>query len=108
MNIISESTSELIIYVGIAISIIGSIIILKKAKAKLTSGQVSQEPLTNDERIRVWILAILNPIWTDVILYFGWRKSLPIKARNANSVCFVAFGLWVVSSLLLGFPVRLY
>lgn len=107
MNIISKATSDLIIYIGMAISIIGSIIVMKRAKAKLTSGQVSQEPLTDDEKTKVWILALLNPIWTDIILYFSWRKSLPIKAKNANKTCFISFGLWIILSLLIGFPVSL-
>ena len=107
MNIISKATSNLIMYIGMAISIIGSIIIMKRAKAKLTPGQVSQEPLMDDEKTKVWILALLNPIWTDIILYFGWRKSLPIKAKSANLTCFICFALWLILSLLIGFPVSL-
>ncbi|MCX6764231.1 MAG: hypothetical protein NTU58_00780 [Candidatus Nealsonbacteria bacterium] len=107
MHIISKSTSDLIIYIGIVVSIIGSIIIMKRIKAKLAVGQVSQEPLTKDERIKIWILALFNPIWTDIILYFGWRKSLPIKAKNANLICFITFFLWLALSYLIGFPVRI-
>ncbi len=107
MNIISKETSDLIINIGIVISIIGSIIVMKRAKAKLTQEEVSQEPLTNDEKTKVWILALLNPIWTDVILYFGWKKSLPIKARNANLTCFISLGVWLILSRLIGFPMSL-
>ena len=78
------------------ISIIGSVIVMQGAKAKISSGQSSQDPLTKDERIKVWILAILNPVLTGAILYFGLRKRLPIKARNSNTISFAAVGIWII------------
>ena len=105
MNIISKATSDLIIWIGIIISIIGSVIEMKKIKKKSTPEQLSQEPLTRDERIKVWVLALFNPVWTDIILYFGLRKRFPAKAKSANIICFIVFALWIITSILFGFPV---
>jgi hypothetical protein len=88
------------------ISIAGAMFLVRETKAKIPHGQTSQEPLTKNEKIKVWILAILNPVLTGAILYFGWRKSLPIKAKNANVISFAALGLWIVLSILLGWPLN--
>jgi len=99
--------NDLIISVGMVISILGSVSVMKKAKEKTVDGQVSQESLTTNEKLKVWALALLNPIWTDIILYYGLRKKLPVKAKRINIICFIAFGLWILFSFLIGFPVNL-
>lgn len=105
MNIISNTTSDIIIWIGILISIIGSVMEIRKIKGKSTPEQISQESLTKDERIKVWVLALFNPVWTDIILYFGLRKRFPTKAKSANIICFIVFALWITTSILIGFPV---
>jgi len=94
----------LIISIFFCISLVGSIIVMKRVKAKISPGQISQEPLTKDEKIKIWILALLNPIWAGLIFYFGWRKLLPIKAKKANIISFVAFIPWLLFFALTGFP----
>ncbi|MCK4891628.1 MAG: hypothetical protein KAS78_03085 [Candidatus Pacebacteria bacterium] len=98
---------DLIMLSGGLISIIGSFSVMKKSKSKLEPEQTSQDPLTDDENKKVYILAILNPIWAGLIFYFGWKKKLPIKAKKANRITFIAFGLWIIASVLIGWPLSL-
>ena len=98
---------DLMMLVGGLVSIIGSFTVMKKAKSKLESEQISQDFLTNDENKKVYILAILNPIWAGLIFYFGWKKKLPMKAKKANKISFIAFGLWLILSVLIGWPIDL-
>lgn len=98
---------DLMMLVGGLISIIGSFTVMKKSKFKLESEQISQDSLTDDENKKVYILAILNPIWAGFIFYFGWKNKLPIKAKKANRITFIAFGLWLILSVLIGWPIDL-
>ena len=88
---------DLLMVAGGLISIIGSFTSMKKAKSKLEPEQISQDPLTDDENKKVYIFAILNPIWAGIIFYFGWKKKLPIKAKKANRITFIAFGPCIAS-----------
>lgn len=87
------------IVVGIAIFAI-TIILLKKTKSKVLVGQVSQDPLTGQEKLLIWILCIFNPVLAGAILYYGWRKVLPEKAKMANQISFAALGLAFVLLIL--------
>ncbi len=87
------------IVVGVAV-FTSTIILLKNAKGKVPVGQVSQEPLTGQEKILVWVLCVFNPILAGAILYYGWRKILPEKARMANQISFAALGLAFVLLIL--------
>lgn len=98
---------DLIILLAGLTSIVGSLVTMKKVKANLQPEQDLQESLTDDEKKKVYSLAILNPIWTGIIFYFGWKKVLPIKAKNANKITFIAFGLWLLSSILFNWPINL-
>lgn len=70
-------------------------------KKKLTDGQVSQEPLTTKQKVLTWILCIFNPIIAGAVLYYGWKKQLPIKAKQANSISLWAFLLEIIIGLIL-------
>lgn len=88
--------TDLLTILAFFISIFGSVKLLDKSKINLQKGQVSQDDLTGDEKTQVWILAFLNPIWTFIILYYGWRKQLPVKAKGVNSAAILAFLVWVI------------
>lgn len=70
-------------------------------KRKLASDQVSQDPLSGKEKLLAWILCIFNPILAGAILYYGWKKRLPVKAKQANSISWKAFILAIVLSFIL-------
>lgn len=56
-------------------------------------------PLTQSEKIQVSITVFLNPILAGLVYYFGWKKKLVIKAREANRLSFIFFAF----QLLLAF-----
>jgi hypothetical protein len=89
-------------------SIVGSYGLMKKTKVKLQAGQVSQDPLTSDEKKKAYAFAIMNPLWAGIIFYYGWKKSFPVKAKNANDISLIAFGLWLLSSFMFGWPLSLF
>lgn len=99
---------DLIMLIGGLTSIAGSYSMMKKSKSKLTPGQIMQDPLTSDEKNKTYIFALFNPLWAGIILYYGWRKYLPIKAKGANDISLMAFGLWLISSFFFGWPVNLF
>lgn len=99
---------DLITLIGGLTSIAGSYSMMKKAKSKLTPGQIMQDPLTNDEKNKTYIFALLNPLWAGIILYYGWKKCLPIKAKSANDISLMAFALWFISSFLFGWPLNIF
>jgi len=98
---------DLIMLIGGLVSVIGSLSLMKKAKANLPANQASQDPLSKDEKAKAYLFAVLNPLWAGIILYYGWKKSFPMKAKGANNISLNAFFLWLVSSLLVGWPLSL-
>jgi len=61
-------------------------------KSKVTEGQVNSDSLSKGkEKIITWIICIINPIWGGAILYYGWKKKLPTKAKQANKISMIAF-----------------
>ena len=90
-----------LIRLGILIGgVVGTIMLLQSAKAKVAEGQSSQEPLTKKEKIITWIVCIINPIIAGAILYFGWKKRLPVKANQANKISFIAFFIFLMLGIL--------
>ena len=76
---------------------------MNKEKQKVPDGQVSREVLAGKDVILVWVLSVLNPIITGAILYYGWRKKLPVKAKKANHITLWVFLIEVIVGLTLGF-----
>ncbi len=95
---------HLIIHSIIAImglgSVTGSIILMIEAKKKIPPGQVSQQSLTGKEKIKIWILSFCNPIWAGIILYFGWRKKLPNKAKRVKIIFVISLCIWIILDLI--------
>lgn len=89
------------------IAIIGSIFVARKAKSKLQGGEIPQDSLTQEEKNKVFTMALLNPIWAGLIFYLEWKYKLPVKASQANKISFIAFGIWLLLSFLIGWPIKL-
>lgn len=81
------------IFIGI---FIGTIILEIYTKKKLTPGQISEDPLSGGEKTLIWIFCILNPFLAGAIFYYGWKNRLPVKAKAANRISWIAFGLSAV------------
>ena len=77
-----------------------TITLLKKTKNKVPTGQISQESLMGQEKLLIWILCFFNPVLAGAILYYGWKKVLPEKAKMANQISFAALGLVFVLLIL--------
>ena len=78
------------------IVLVGAIVLESFTKKKLSSGQVSDEVLSSAEKTLVWIFCILDPFIAGAIFYYGWKKRLPVKAKTANRISWIAFGIFVV------------
>jgi hypothetical protein len=55
--------------------------------------------MTTPERTVVWLMALVNPIATGAILYYGWRHAFPTKAKEANRISQCIFLAYVVLAL---------
>ena len=64
---------------------------------------LSEEPLAVSEKILTWICCLFNPIIAGAILYYGWRKRLPTKAKQANRIFWIAFLILIAFLIVLIF-----
>jgi hypothetical protein len=51
----------------------------------------SKEPLKKFEIYNISIICLLSPILGGAILYYGWKKDMPRKAKHANKISILAF-----------------
>ena len=85
-----------------------AIIYMIKIKKHAPNGQVLKEPLTKQEKIIVGILCFLNPMYGGATFYYGWKKKLPRKAKQANDIslgCFLIQLVIVIVLSAIGIPV---
>lgn len=78
-----------------------SIFMMMKTKKTVPEGQTATEPLTGQEKMFIWVLSLLSPILVGATFYYGWKKKLPVKAKQANSISLWAF----ILELALGFVI---
>jgi hypothetical protein len=71
-----------------------------KVKKQAQSNQVAST-LSGGEKTFIWIASLLNPIFSGAVFYYGWKKLLPMKAKQANHISMWAF----LIELVLGFVV---
>ncbi|CAN5706034.1 hypothetical protein BH11PAT2_BH11PAT2_06050 [soil metagenome] len=64
----------------------------KRKQAKANPSE-SNRTLTRGERMQVWIICVLQPLWAGFIFYYGWRRPLPVMAKQANRISWIAFGI---------------
>jgi len=46
-----------------------------------------------NEKAIVWVANIINPVIAGFLFYYMWRKSFPNKAKQANRISFIVFGV---------------
>ena len=80
---------DLYLNVVLVISLIASFFIMKKIKSQ-TDTNKNQEALSKNEKIIVWITCLGAPLFAGLIYYFGWKKTLPQKAKQANNISWLA------------------
>jgi hypothetical protein len=74
---------------------------MRKMKKGLAEGQIDNSQLLGRDRSIVIVLNFLSPLIASTIFYYGWRKSLPQKAKTANKFGIIAFVFWVVALSIL-------
>lgn len=66
--------------------------VAQRGEAKQGKGK---DVLAGREKILIWVLSILNPILTGLVMYFGLRKLLPNKAKQINKITLIAFLIFI-------------
>lgn len=55
-----------------------------------------RDALEGKEKVIVWIANIINPVIAGFLFYYMWRKGFPNKAKKANKISFIVFGVEMV------------
>lgn len=82
-------------------AIVISIVIMITKKKSVAVGSIDNRSLTGKEKLLIWALTFLSPFVSGAIYYYGWKKSLPLMARQANKISWFAFLLMVLSVLMI-------
>ncbi len=79
---------------------ITTIIYMIHKRRPVAKGEALDAPLTRGEVIAVTVFCLLDPILTGAIFYYGWKKRLPVKSRQANRISIWAFVIEIVLGVL--------
>jgi len=77
---------DILFNILIPVSFVASFIVMSKVK----SNTKSDTPLSQNEKIIVWITCFFAPIFAGLVYYFGWKKSLPQKTKQAGNITWLA------------------
>lgn len=72
------------------------VIFAVKTESRVSENQISQESLTRNEKISVWLFSFLDPLVAGAVFYYWWRKKLPMKAKQANKISWLAILILIV------------
>ena len=95
-NFIMENFISLLFVVALIVTIW----LMLDRRSRVKDGQTVDESLTTNEKILVWVLCLFDPIISGAIFYFGWKKKMPIKAKQANTISFAAFGIVIILAII--------
>lgn len=79
--------------------LISAIWYMVSVKGKIKTGQVADQ-LSGGEKLYIWIASLLNPVFSGAVFYYGWKKVLPQRAKQANSISLWAFLIEIVLVIL--------
>ncbi len=82
------------------------VFLMLRRKSKIPDGQQSDVMLSIVEKIQVWIISLVNPIFGGAILYYGWKSKLPVMAKQANRISITAFLIELALIIILFFIYR--
>lgn len=68
------------------IAFVVSIVVMNKVKSSTTK----DNPLTSNEKIIVWVTCFFAPIFSGFVYYYGWKKKIPQKAKEAGHIAWLA------------------
>ncbi len=73
-----------------------------KVRKSARAGQAI-DSLGEGEKVYVWVSSLLNPVFSGAAFYYGWKKLLPHKAKQANAISLWAFLIELVLGAALFF-----
>jgi len=59
-----------------------------------------KDNLEGNEKTIVWIANIVNPVLAGFLFYYMWKKTFPNKAKQANKISFIVFGVEIVGYII--------
>lgn len=99
----AEITSMIIRVVVFVAVFTAAVYLMIKEKSNVLDGQISDETLSRKYKVIIWILCFFNPVLAGAVFYYGWRKKLPVKAKQANRISVWAFLILFIVGVSLGF-----
>jgi hypothetical protein len=95
---------DTILNIVLVLAFIASFLIMRKIKLQ-SSPNNTQDKLSKNEKVIVWITCLLAPFFAGLVYYFGWKKTMPQKAKEANNISWtamliLAFVWFTVSALI--------
>ena len=74
--------------------------LMLKEKSCVPHGEVLRDGLSNKQKVVIIFLCLFNPVIAGTIFYYGWKKKLPVKAKQANTISVWAFVCILVIGML--------
>ena len=59
-----------------------------------------KDNIEGNEKTIVWIANIVNPVLAGFLFYYMWKKTFPNKAKQANKISFIVFGVEIVGYII--------
>lgn len=78
-----------------------AIVFMRNKRNSIIGTEPVKDPLTKDEKIKVWVLCLLSPLVAGAIFYYGWKNKLPKKSAEANTISWYAFAILVLGWILI-------
>lgn len=61
---------------------------------------MKNDNLQGNEKTVVWIANIVNPVLAGFLFYYMWKKTFPNKAKQANKISFIVFGVEIIGYII--------
>ena len=78
------------------VAIVFAFYFMLRERKKVPEGQVIQDPISPSLKPLVWIICFFNPVWGGAIFYYGWKKRMPVMAKQANNASLLIFLLQII------------
>ena len=71
-------------------------------KSKMSSqASLDSQPLNSKQKLLVVVIDILNPVIGGAFFYYWWLNKSPIKAKQANNICWKVITFEVLVGIFL-------
>jgi len=81
------------------IVLITAVFYMVSVRGKAIRGE-AVDKLGGLEMLYVWIACFLSPVFSGAVFYYGWKKLLPHKAKQANAISLWAFLILIIIGVL--------